>query len=124
MDLDEDVEKDLENVLDVLNKMGGIDASAVVARDGSLMAANIPPDVHPEIFGAMSATMLIAAETAVTELKKGATDFIITQAKEAKIIAMGAGPNALIVTMISPTTTLGLILMEMERASEKVKVLV
>ncbi|MEE8402293.1 MAG: roadblock/LC7 domain-containing protein [Candidatus Hydrothermarchaeaceae archaeon] len=123
MDIDEDLKKDLEMVLGVIDKMGGVDASAVVARDGSLMASNIPPDVHPEVFGAMSATMLMAAETAVGELKKGATDFIIIQSKDAKVIAMGAGPTALVVTMISPATALGLILMEMERASEKIKAL-
>ncbi len=116
--------EDMERVLDVLNKAVDIDASAVVSRDGKLKAAKIPPSLHPEVFGAMSVTMLVAAETAVEELKKGLTDLIIVQTKEAKIIVMEAGPTALLVAMTNRKAMLGFILLEMERTIGKIKALV
>lgn len=116
--------EELEQVLDVLNKAVDIDASAVVSRDGKLKDAKIPPSLHPEVFGAMSVTMPVAAKTAVEELKKGLTDLIIVQTKEAKIIVREDGPTAPLVAMTSPKGMLGFILLEMERTLGKIKALV
>jgi predicted regulator of Ras-like GTPase activity (Roadblock/LC7/MglB family) len=113
--------EDLEKALAGLNQAGGVEATAIVSRDGLLMASNIPQGVQAETFAAMSATMLGAAETAVNELKKGIVERVIAESKEAKIITVGAGPNALLVTMTGAGATLGLVLVEMEKASEKVK---
>jgi predicted regulator of Ras-like GTPase activity (Roadblock/LC7/MglB family) len=64
--------------------------------------------------------MLGAAETAVTELGKGKVDRVIAESKEIKIIASGAGTNALLVLMARPTAALGLILVEMDKAVIKI----
>jgi len=112
---------DLEKVLTDLRRTGDIEASAIVSRDGLLMASDIPEGVHAETFAAMSATMLGAAETAVSELKKGLPDRVIVESKQGKVIATGAGPKALLVVMTPPEAGLGLILVEMERATDKLK---
>jgi predicted regulator of Ras-like GTPase activity (Roadblock/LC7/MglB family) len=114
------VKEDLEKVLKDLTHVGDIDACAIVSRDGLLMASNIPQEVHAETFAAMSATMLGAAETAVSELRRGVPDRVIVESKEAKIIAAGAGPKALLVVMTGPTAGLGLILVEMNKAADKI----
>ncbi|MBU2617156.1 MAG: hypothetical protein KKI07_00560 [Euryarchaeota archaeon] len=41
--------------------------------------------------------------------------------KEGKIITTGAGPKALLVVMTPPEAGLGLTLIEMERAADKIK---
>jgi hypothetical protein len=46
---------------------------------------------------------------------------VIVESKEAKVIAAGAGPKALLVVMTSPEAGLGLILVEMAKAGRKVK---
>ncbi|MDI6903439.1 MAG: hypothetical protein QMC77_06875 [Methanocellales archaeon] len=69
----------------------------------------------------MSAAMLGAAETAVGELKNGIPYRIIVEFRDGKMIAAGAGPKALLVVMTPPEVSLGLILVEMEKAAEKVK---
>jgi hypothetical protein len=111
----------LEKILRDLKSVGDIEVSAVVSRDGLLMASNIPQDVQGETFAAMSATMLGAAETAVSELQKGKPDKVIVESKEGKIIAKGAGPKALLVAMTDPSAGLGLVLVEMDKASNKVQ---
>jgi len=111
----------LEKVLIDLKRTGDVEASAIVSRDGLLMASDIPKSVHADTFAAMSATMFGAAETAVSELKKGLPDRVIVESKEGKVIATGAGPKALLVVMTSPKAGLGLILVNVAKAADKVK---
>jgi len=111
----------LEKVLTDLRRTGDIEASVIVSRDGLLMASDIPEGVHAETFAAMSATMFGAAETAVAELKKGIPDRLIIESKKGKVIATGAGPKVLLVALTAPEAGLGLVLVEMEKAADKVK---
>ncbi len=76
---------------------------------------------HADTFAAMAATMLGAAETASTELGKGIPERIIVESKRWKIVATGAGPKALLLVTTEPDASLGLILVEVIKASEKIK---
>ncbi|MFQ6120336.1 MAG: roadblock/LC7 domain-containing protein [Methanosarcinales archaeon] len=111
-----------EEVLNDLKKIGSIEASAVVSRDGLLMLSDMPSrSTSAETFAAMAATMLGAAETATTELRKGVPDRVIVESEHGKLVAIGAGPKALLVVMTAPDAGLGLILVELEKAAEKIK---
>ncbi len=114
----------LEAILHDLKRAGEVEASAVVSRDGLLIASDIPRGVHAETFAAMTATMLGAAETATSELKKGIAERVIVESKDGKVITCGAGPKALLVVMTSPRVGLGLVLVEMTKAIDKVKGLI
>lgn len=111
----------LEKVLNDLKSAGDLEAGAVVSRDGLLIAADLSQNVNSDSFAAMTATMLGAAETATSELRKGVPDRVIVEGKDGKIIATGAGFKALLVTMASSNANLGLILLEMGKASNKIK---
>jgi hypothetical protein len=111
----------LEKVLKDLKSVGDVEAGAVISRDGLLIAADISQNVNAEAFAAMTATMLGAAETATSELGKGVPDRVIVEGKDGKIVATGAGFKALLVVMTTSKANLGLILLEMSRASEKIK---
>ena len=111
----------LEKVLKDLKDVGDVEASAIVSRDGLLIAADLSPHVNAEAFAAMTATMLGAAETATSELGMGIPDRVIVEGKMGKIVAVGAGPKALLVVMTNPKASLGLILLEIGKASERIK---
>ena len=111
----------LEETLNNLKNIGGIEASVVASRDGLLIHSTISRKLHAETFAAMSATMLGAAETATTELGKGIPERIIVESDDGKIIATGAGTKAILLVMTEPDASLGLILIEVAKASEKVK---
>ena len=111
----------LEKILNDLAHIGGIEASAVASRDGLLIYSTVSRELHAETFAAMSATMLGAAETATTELGKGIPERIIVESKNGRIIATGAGSKALLLVMTEPDAGLGLILIEITKASEKIK---
>ena len=111
----------LEKILRDINTIGGVETSAVASRDGLLLCSTIPRKQHVETFVAMSATMIGAAETATTELGKGIPDRIIVETKAGRIIGTGAGPKALLLVMTKPDASLGLVLIEMKKASEHIK---
>ena len=111
----------LEKILDDLKLPGGIEASLVASRDGLLIFSNIDLKKHAQTFSAMSATMLGAAETATLELRKGIPERIIVESDEGKIIVTGAGPKGLLVVLTEPNASLGIILIELAKASEKIK---
>jgi predicted regulator of Ras-like GTPase activity (Roadblock/LC7/MglB family) len=118
------IKEEMEKFLGDLKRIGDVQASAIVSRDGLLMASDIPQSIHAEAFAAMNATMVGAAETATSELNKGALGRVIIESRDVKIIACGAGPKALLVVMTGPGAGLGLILVEMGKVSEKVKELI
>jgi len=63
--------------------------------------------------------MLGAAEIATSELKNGVPYRVVVDFKGGKMITCGAGPKALLIVMTPPEVGLGLILVEMEKAAEK-----
>ncbi|RLI88104.1 MAG: hypothetical protein DRO76_01335 [Candidatus Altiarchaeales archaeon] len=109
-----DLIRDMKNASDVLG-------AAIITRDGLLFVSDLPEDINTEIFAAMSATMFGAAETATLELKKSPVERVITEGEEIKLISTSAGENAMLVSMVSNDSDLGLILMEMEKTANLVQ---
>jgi len=110
----------IEEVLGGLKKVGGITASAVVTRDGLLVASDVTGEVDAETFAAMTATMTGAAETAISEIQAGSLDRVIVEGETAKIISVGAGSKALLVVLAASDAPLGLVLLKIGDASRKV----
>ena len=111
----------LLRLLKGLGSIGNMEGSAIVTRDGLLIASDLSTDIDAETFAAMSATMIGAAETAVGELKKGDVERVIVEGRGVKIITKGAGPNAVLVSMVSHDANLGLILVEMNKVADAVE---
>ncbi|MCE8422849.1 MAG: roadblock/LC7 domain-containing protein [Candidatus Methanoperedens sp.] len=111
----------IDHLLSDLKKVGGVEACAAASRDGLLIRAIMQKEQMSESFAAMSATMLGAAETATTELGKGIPNRIVVEAEHGRLIVVGAGPKALLIVLIDPSIGLGLILLELEKAAEKLK---
>jgi len=111
----------LGEILRELKKVGGIEASAVVSRDGILMASDIPDDVHGETFAIMSATMLGAAITANSELRKKLPDRISVESGDGRTIVAGAGEKSLIVVSTRGTTDMPSVLKAIDTATIKVE---
>ncbi|MEM3087361.1 MAG: roadblock/LC7 domain-containing protein [Halobacteria archaeon] len=111
----------MEAALREMERSGGINASAIVSRDGLLMSSSMHTSVRAETFAAMSATMLGAAETASSELKKGVPDRVIVETKDGNLIVTGAGSKALLVALTGPQAMVGPILVNVGKAAEKVK---
>jgi uncharacterized protein len=113
--------KMMESTLKEIDKTGGIESSAIASRDGLLIHSTLRDQKRAELLVALSATMVGAAEAASNELGKGIPETTIVESKNGKIIGYGAGPKAILLVMTRPGLNLGLVLIEMKKASEKIK---
>lgn len=108
----------IDKVLHDLNNTQGIEISALLSRDGLLISSTM--ERNADTFAAMSATMFGAAVIAAVEFGKGLPDRVIVETKLGKLIASGAGPKALIIVMARDDSTLGQILIEVSKASDRI----
>jgi hypothetical protein len=102
-------------------KGSGIEASAVISRDGNLMAADMPPGEEHKIFAPMYAAMLGAAEEATSELRLGVPRRVVMEVGDKKLIAVGAGPLSLVVALVGPKADYSKAISEIERTASEVK---
>ena len=110
----------LIHLLTELKNIGDIEGSSVVSRDGLVIASDLMGNVDEETFAAMSAAMQGAAETAVSELKKGDLNQVIIEAARGKIITISAGKLAILVAMTKPNVNLGLAILEIKKIGRKI----
>lgn len=110
----------IDEILRELKAVGGIESSAVVTRDGLLVASDTSPDVDAETFAAMSASMVGSAETAVAEVKGGTAARVIVETENFKLIAVDAGPKVLLVALTTRQASLGLVLLKLGDAARKI----
>jgi len=113
--------KTMEEILREINKTSKIDASAIASRDGLLLCSIQCEPNKAEALAALLAAMVGSAEAAVAGLGKGVLESIIVESIDGKLIGTGAGPKALITVITGPDVSPGLILIEMKKASEKIK---
>ncbi len=111
----------IDKVLADLKRVGGVEACAAASRDGLFIRGILQKEQYAESIAAMSATMLGAAETATLELGKGVPHRVIVESEHGRLISAGAGPKALLIVIVNPNTGLGLILLELEKAAQKLK---
>ncbi len=116
-----DITEMVYRVLTDLQKIGGIEACAVISRDGLLIRGILQKEQFAESIDAMSATMLGAAETATIEFEKGIPQRVIVETTNGRLIAAGAGSKALLVVIVDSNAGLGLILLELDEAAKKLK---
>jgi uncharacterized protein len=107
----------IEEILRKLASVGQVEGAAVVSRDGLLIADALPKNIDAEIFSSMSATMHGAAETAISELKKGVCQMTTAESEKSLIVSLGLNPNFILVGLASKGVNLGLLRTEMKKTS-------
>ncbi|MFQ5884490.1 MAG: roadblock/LC7 domain-containing protein [Thermoplasmata archaeon] len=79
-------------------------ASAIVSKDGSVLASDVPDDISEETFGIMSATIMGASVTAAIELKKDPPSRVVFESSDTKTIIMNASRKRIIVVVVPSST--------------------
>lgn len=96
-----------------------IEASAVVSDDGFIIASVLPQDIDEDRVGAMSATMLALGERAASELERGELEQTFVKGKNGYVIMSFVGESAVLTAIASKDAKLGLVFLEMKRATEE-----
>lgn len=111
----------LTQILQKITSAGDVEGAAVITRDGLMIASELTESIDGDTFAAMAATMMGAAETAIQELKKSSPDRIIVESPKAKLITVGAGEQAILACIVNSTAKLGMILLNMKKASKQIE---
>lgn len=101
--------------------MAEIQAVAVVSVDGLAIASILPEGVEEDRVAAMSAAMLSLGDRISSELKRGVLEQVHIKGEKGYVVLMAVGEDAVLTVMANEQGKLGLIFLEMRRASEDLK---
>ncbi len=97
-----------------------IQASAVVSVDGLTIASALPQGVEEDRVSAMSAAMLSLGERIASELGRGSLEQVYIKGEEGYVMLMSIGEDAVLTTLSRAQAKLGLIFLDMRRATEDI----
>jgi predicted regulator of Ras-like GTPase activity (Roadblock/LC7/MglB family) len=98
-----------------------IQAVAVVSVDGLAIASILPAGVEEDRVAAMSAAMLSLGDRISSELGRGFLEQVHIKGEKGYVVLMAIGEEAVLTVMASEQAKLGLIFLEMRRATHDLK---
>ncbi len=101
-----------------------IEASAIVSVDGLTIASALPQGVEEDRVSAMSAAMLSLGERIASELGRGSLDQVYIKGQEGYVVLMSVGEDAVLTALAREHAKLGLIFLDMRRATDDLKKLI
>lgn len=108
-----------QQILEDLNgSSADVEASALISTDGLMIASALPTGIDEDRVGAMSAALLSLGDRAGSELGRGTTDRVLVQGEKGYVIMTSAGREAVLTILAKPNAKLGLIFLDIKRASE------
>ncbi|WP_131668286.1 roadblock/LC7 domain-containing protein [Psychrobacter pygoscelis] len=108
-----------QQTLDDLNgSSADVEASALISTDGLMIASALPAGIDEDRVGAMSAALLSLGDRAGRELARGSIDRVMVQGEKGYVIMTSAGEEAVLTVMAKANAKLGLIFLDIKRASE------
>ena len=102
---------------DLKGRVEGV-ATALLARNGEILFADLPASVVPEVFAIMCATAFGAAVTAYGELGRSPPDRAVFEGRDARTVMVAAGTTALVVAVVSPAADLLRVIDEVAKFSD------
>src|SRR5207247_11465209 len=106
----------LQTVLAELRRLPGILGVTIARRDGILIAHSLPKNMDPKKIAAMAAAIVGTSEMAAVEMGLGTFNQSIVDTHIGKLMATGAGEEAILVTMLGNEANVGLIHLRVDRA--------
>ncbi|MBN2725086.1 MAG: roadblock/LC7 domain-containing protein [Deltaproteobacteria bacterium] len=100
---------------------GDIEACAIVSEDGLMIASSLAPNIEEAQIAAMSAAMLSMGTRTALELKRGNLEQLFVRGDNGYVIIMHAGEHAVLIALARKTAKLGLVFLDLSRASQEVK---
>jgi predicted regulator of Ras-like GTPase activity (Roadblock/LC7/MglB family) len=91
---------------DLRQRVGGL-AIALLSRDGTIWASEMPVGAYPETFGVMLATVFGAAATANTEVGLAPPNRVLIAGSDSTTIILPVGATELLVAVVAAPVDLG-----------------
>ena len=111
-------QKTIEKILKNLNmRSPEIEASAVMSRDGMMVASEMKPGVEPDRVAAMCAALLGLSDTAASELDRGELRLVLLHGAKGVLLLVQVGDSHVLALSATTDIKLGAVLMESRRAA-------
>jgi len=108
----------------ILNELNGssadIEASGVISTDGLMMASALSAGMDEDRVGAMSAAMLSLGDRTAQELARGTLEQVLIKGNNGYVLMTHAGDEAVLTVLAKPNAKLGLIFLDVKRASASI----
>ena len=95
-----------------------VEASALISEDGLMIASALPAHVEETRVAGMSATLLSLGTRAATELERGDVKEVLVRGDNGYAVMVNSGGGTLLLVMANASAKLGLIFLDMRRATE------
>jgi predicted regulator of Ras-like GTPase activity (Roadblock/LC7/MglB family) len=107
----------VERLRDLQASSPDVEASAVVSVDGLTIASALPQGVEEDRVSAMSAAMLSLGERIASELSRGSLEQVYIKGGDGYVVLMSVGEDAVLTVLARERAKLGLIFLDMRRAT-------
>ena len=101
-----------------------VESSAVVSVDGLIIASSLPAGFEEDRVSAMSAAMLSLGERIAGELGRGLLNEVYIHGNDGYVLLVSVGSDAVLTVLARQSAKLGLVFLEMRRASKDLERLV
>ncbi len=100
-----------------------VEATSIVSVDGLTIASSLPAGIEEDRVAAMSAAMLSLGERIASELGRGMLDEVYVKGENGYVVLRAVGEEAVLTVLARQQTKLGLLFLDMRRASEDLAVI-
>ena len=101
-------------IADLRGRIRGLGV-ALIGRNGTVVAADLPLEVYPETFAIMCATTMGAATTANAELGRSPPEGLVFAGADSTTVLRAAGRTALLVAMVEPGSDVAMVTREIAK---------
>ncbi len=110
----------LEDAIGQAGRVTPYRSIAVARRDGLVIVHRLEPGTNPQQAAAMAAAALGVATSVAKELGQGEVERVIIECSEGKIVALNAGPDAILLALYDHQANLGLALHGLVRTAHTI----
>jgi len=102
---------------DLKERVDGL-AAALVARDGTVLYAELPGNVCADTFAVMCATIVGAGVTAHGELSRSVPESIVINGSDSRTVIIARGTGPILVVVVDLSTDLSKVLAEVGKFTQ------
>src|SRR5437763_7166102 len=110
----------IQSVLGEIRRLPDVLGAEIARRDGIPIAHALPKNMDPKKITAMAAAIVGTSEMAAVESGLGTFNQSIVDTHIGKLMATGAGAEAILVTMLRNKANMGLIHLSVDRAVQSI----
>jgi predicted regulator of Ras-like GTPase activity (Roadblock/LC7/MglB family) len=108
----------VQDLVRALREVAKAEAVALINRDGSVLATDLPRGIPHETFSIMCAAIMGAGMTAATELRHSPPHRVILESKDATFVISEVGRRAMVIVAIPPERPVSELIAAVERFAQ------